>query len=197
MAASLPTPQIFFRVSLAIQPPNASWILASPVTARCGRISRHKRTKRAYGPGPRTMCNPSTSTCFRAALLWASSHLPGRVKVTHVSLSQDIGWNTLSDMFGSLPNGGGTFTAIDDTFPPATSTPSPNSFNPGSFDYLNTDFHPPWEMPTPPFSELDSVPSSASDASWAELTPEPSQPPPPVSRSQTDSWHRPPLLRST
>ncbi|KAI9448656.1 hypothetical protein F5148DRAFT_1292168 [Russula earlei] len=88
--------------------------------------------------------------------------------------SADIDWNALSDIFGSQPNGGGTFTAIDDTFP-ATSIPSPNSFGSGSFDYLNTEFHPPWEMPT---QQVDSVPSSASDNSWAELTPESSQPPP-------------------
>ncbi|KAI9462141.1 hypothetical protein F5148DRAFT_233892 [Russula earlei] len=111
--------------------------------------------------------------------------------------SADIDWNTLSDIFGSLPNGDGTFTAIDDTFP-ATSAPSPDSFGSGSFDYLNTvraqclavnrqqltslvasqDFHPPWEMPMPPFLEVDSVPSSANDDSWVELTPESSQPPP-------------------
>ncbi|KAI9457068.1 hypothetical protein F5148DRAFT_1377853 [Russula earlei] len=89
--------------------------------------------------------------------------------------SADIGWNTLLDVFR---NGSGTFTAMDDTFP-ATSTPSPNSFErSGSFDYLDTEFHPHWQMPTLPFSEVDSVPSSASDDSWAELTTEPFQPPP-------------------
>ncbi|KAI9451578.1 hypothetical protein F5148DRAFT_1333163 [Russula earlei] len=104
--------------------------------------------------------------------------LPGGSAVGIISSpGRDIDWNTLSDIFGSLPNGDGTFTAIDDTFP-ASSTPSPDSFGSGSFDYLNTDFHPPWEMPTPPFSEVDSVPSSANDDSWAELTPESSQPPP-------------------
>ncbi|KAI9509100.1 hypothetical protein F5148DRAFT_1148557 [Russula earlei] len=102
--------------------------------------------------------------------------LPGGSAVGIISSpGRDIDWNALSDIFGSQPNGGGTFTAIDDTFP-ATSIPSPNSFGSGSFDYLNTEFHPPWEMPTPPFSEVDSVPSC--DNSWAELTPESSQPPP-------------------
>ncbi|KAI9462134.1 hypothetical protein F5148DRAFT_1213927 [Russula earlei] len=86
-----------------------------------------------------------------------------------ISLSQDIDWNTTGiDIFRNPPNSGGTFNAIDDTFP-VMSTPSPNTFErSGSFDYPDTvraepsrqpnslthlvasqDLLPPWQMPTP------------------------------------------------
>ncbi|KAI9510770.1 hypothetical protein F5148DRAFT_1281541 [Russula earlei] len=80
------------------------------------------------------------------------------------------------------------------------STRSTNSFeHSGSFDYLNTDFLPPWQMPTPSLSDVDSVPSSASDDPWAELAPSPSNRCRCciASQFQTDAWHRPPLLRLT
>ncbi|KAI9510309.1 hypothetical protein F5148DRAFT_605553 [Russula earlei] len=178
-AASLPTPQ-FSSASHSQYNPQRIMDFGNPSDSTLWSYLAPQEDQTSVWSGTADNVQPVNFDLLPGGSAVGIISPPGRVKVTHVSLSQDIGWNTLSDMFGSLPNGGGTFTAIDDTFPPATSAPFPNSFDSGSFDYLNTDFHPRWEMPTPPFSEVDSVPSSASDDSWAELAPEPSQPPLPL-----------------